>query len=989
MKTKHLIACLAAGLLALLWAGSAFAAAQTGDIRGLVVGPEGDPVEDARVVIASPSLLGTRATETAGDGSFRFISLPPGVYEIQVQKEGLKAEIRRGVRVSLDRTTTTRIGLQLATGEETVEVVAEQPVIDTTSAAISETVGAEYLDNLPVGRSYQDVIRTLPGVSGRIDYEQGGPSGGNPSVRGEGQYGNNFLLDGFSTRDPATHTFGTNVHFDAIEQITVFTDGAPAEYGEATGMIANVVTKSGTDEFHGSVGVILESSFSNPAYDWGGKDSLSAVATEAQRLKDEQAALPEEERNYDCDQDGYDFTAGSTYMILDTGLAQEVCTPKRRFFDWSLNGTLGGPLVKEKLHFFTAFEYGQGWYEPEGAPFIDLDDDGAFGAGEEFLRQTSKSHLFLGKVTWSPVSQARLSYSYLNNAQRRHNYLTSTLVQPEAQADYSSTDSVHNLNGTFYLSDSLVLEAKGMLSRGRVDVVPASGNTVDASYYDIGTGEYYGNHDSADYNRRNREGVAFSLTKYLTRALGEHQIKVGVEYHHTFESRELVYSGGYQYVTDLGYGPDEIPGTDDDMDPIAYTEYTDVGELGHHGYSPVIYGQDSWNPWPWLTVNYGLRVEQVRLTQNDGSDAVNQWMTAPRLGISWDVTRDGKTQVAFSAGRYFDPNSNDFAGWADSRSAFVFKEYTYDRATGGYELTYEQDPAGNPAHFDPELSPYHADRLILSFKRELLRDFAAGVRGIYSKTSNIPEDVIQNLDFEYLITNPEVKQRTYWGVELTAEKRMSDGLQILASYTYSQAKGTTPGNFELPSGGNIGSAGNEVGVFLDTPGGADRWDFLQSPDLAWLVDGLDGMGYASTDPETGEVTYNAQGYDGYLPYHSFHNIKVNASYTMPWKTTVGLVFELDSGHAWQKRGLVWLYGDYYSFPEGRGSRFMPPVAYFDLHLGQLIPLGKTEVEVSLDIFNLFGMSAPISYYENDNDNFGLTLYRQAPRSLKFETHFRF
>ncbi|MEZ4238256.1 MAG: Plug domain-containing protein [Myxococcota bacterium] len=104
-------------------------------------------------------------------------------------------------------------------------------------------MGEDTIQNLPVGRSFASVVNTIPGVSGRVDTQNGG-SGGSPSVRGEGGYGNNYMIDGVSTRDPATKTSGAGVNFDAIEEIQVYTDGAPAEYGQFTGMMVNVVTRT-------------------------------------------------------------------------------------------------------------------------------------------------------------------------------------------------------------------------------------------------------------------------------------------------------------------------------------------------------------------------------------------------------------------------------------------------------------------------------------------------------------------------------------------------------------------------------------------------------------------------------------------------------------------------------------------------------------------------------------------------------------------------
>ena len=930
----------------LLLAFPAFAAEQTGDLRGQVLGPDG-PAPDAHVVVAGRSLIGIQELRSGPDGRFRFLALPPGPYDLRVEKEGFRTEVRRGVTVRLGQSTSVTVRLELPTVEGDVEVTAEAPLIDTAHTAVSQTVGRDYLDKLPMGRSYQDVIKTLPGVSGRVDYEEGGTSGGNPSVRGEGQYGNNYLLDGFSTRDPSTHTFGTNVNFDSIDEITVFTDGAPAEYGNATGMIANVVSKSGTDNFHGSVGTDFEAAFSCLPWDWGG-DATAACATR---------------------------------KVLNTEAAAEVETLKRRFFDWTIYGTLGGPIVKKHLRFFFAFDYSRGWTQLEGSP-----------SGEDGvpIRQTRQSHDLLGKLTWSPTQRVQLSYSFLHNGTSIDNYDSDPLVAPEAQHDYDAPDMVHNLQGKFVRSDSLLLDAKALYSSSKVDVVPASGGTGEPSYRDIATGAFYGDAQDADLNTRSRMGASFVLTKYIQRALGEHEIKAGFEYDRVKAARNIINSGGYQYITDLGTGPDGVPGTDDDGEPIAYTEYTDAGELSHVGHTMVFYLQDKWNPIPSLTIQAGARVEGIKLFQNAGNLTIDQWMAAPRLGVSWDPTRDGKTQIAFSAGRYYDAAAVDFAEWGDTRSPYAYAYYDWDRSAGDYALSYEQNPTTNPSTFAPDLRPYSADRMTLSFRREIVRDLALGLRGVISTTTGIPEDVHVDLDtFGFEIGNPESKRRNFAGLEFTVEKKMSHGLQILASYGLSASRGTTPGNFELPSGGEIGGDGNGVGLFLDTPGDpVQREAYLSSADDAWLVDGFEGMGYYHKNDD-GTVTRNDEGWYGYLPYHSFHNVKVNASYTMPWETTVGLVMELDSGHAWQKRGYVDLYADYYSFPEGRGTRMMPPVFYMDIHLAQAIPIGQTELELSIDIFNLLDLQAPITYYENDDPMFGLVRFRQAPRSVKASVHFVF
>jgi hypothetical protein len=420
----------------------------------------------------------------------------------------------------------------------------------------------------------------------------------------------------------------------------------------------------------------------------------------------------------------------------------------------------------------------------------------------------------------------------------------------------------------------------------------------------------------------------------------------------------------------------------DHSDCYQYTVFEEVGPLGHTGNLFTAYLQDDWQPVDPLTLNVGVRADHEALYQNTGDLIFDAWMIQPRLGVAWDITKDSKTVFTLNAGRYYDLEGNTFADWGDTRSAYSYREYTYDPGSDEYYLSWVQDPAGNPATYDENLVPYHMDKLAVGFERELFPLFSMGLRGIISKTSDLSEDIdIDGSAFE--ITVPEAKWRDYRALELTAEKKFDDHWLLLASYTLSEAKGHTPGQFEVSTGGEYGSDGNQVGVYLDDVNDMDTREEYFDGGYAWLLAGLAGLGTETDDA----------GYYGYLPYHSFHQLKINGAYTFEVKNTdltAGLIYEFDSGHAWQKRGYVSLYGDYYAFPEGRGSRFMPPVNYIDLHLQAEQELkNERSVALTLEVFNLADFITPISYVENDNDTFGMVYYRQAPRSIQASLEFTY
>jgi hypothetical protein len=967
-------------------------AAETGNIRGKVLDEQGGPVPGATVTVSGPNIAGEKSTTTAADGTFQIIGLAPGVQEVHVSMSGF-APMQVGVPVRLDETAYVPVTLRMA-GTASEEVIVEEtlPVIDTTRSAISTELTSEQLQNLPVGRSYQDAVNMLPGVHGRIDSQEGGPGTGNPSVRGEGQYGNNYLVDGISTRDPATKTFGTNVNFDAVQSLQTYTDGAPAEFGQATGMLVNVVTKNGGDEHHGSLGVYLDT------------DACFA----------------------DPDQPIGDLPASCKYKVLniDTGVEEDV--PKRSYTNYEISGTAGGPIVKEKLWYFLALDAVKQdiFFESmdPAAPYDRMD-------GQGFV-----------KLTWFASSDFTLQGQLGSSGSWIDNYETSGLYSPDAQSKYKATDLSPILTGTYHPDAKTEIELKLSYLTSAIDVVPMSGDEAVASFVNQDTGQHSNNYDDFDYNDRSRVGGSLQATRVIDDFAGDHRWKLGVEAWLLRDARELIYtgpSGSFPYV-DPGTGESAV----DDYDGIQYftTEglpcdaevegqpnsncegfqtYEDVGKpLDHQGHITTAFLQDDWQPVKSLTLNLGVRVDREVLYQNDGDKVMDAIMPVPRLGLAWDITNDSKTVLTANAGRYYDLSGNSFAEWGDTRSAYIFKTFEND-GKGGYIATNIQDPETDPLvyctdkdlgdwadylvenyGYKPEdaeasidkardycqegLKPYHMDKLTLGFQREIVPLLAVGIRGILSKTVDIPEDV--DIDYDtWVISNPEEKYRDYKALELTLERKYDSRWSALVSYTLSESKGAMPGQFELSSGGQTGSNGDEVGVFLDDVSDLDARQGFYDSDLNFYMDLLYGLGRAGYYDDNGKYHEGDDaGYYGYLPYHSFHSAKANGFYTFDFGTTIGLVYEFDSGHAWQKRGLVDGYGDYFAFPEGRGSRFMPAVHYVDFRIAHKVEFGTAQsVELSVDMFNLPDLDTPITYYENDNASFGKTLYRQAPRAFRF------
>jgi hypothetical protein len=247
-------ASLRAGVFAVL-AAFGLAAAQTavaqttGKLSGVVADEAGAPLPGVTVSIASPSLIGGERSETTdAEGQYLFANLAPGEYSLKAELDGFATVEQSGVVVRLDRTAQIDVTLGSGTVTEQITVTGELPVVDVQQTSQGQVFQQEYLAKASIGsggRNYLSVIGQTAGVAGT----------GNVRVFGSTGAENAFLIDGINTTDPVTSTFGTNFNFDAIQEISFTTGGFDAEYGGATGGLVNLVTKSGGNDFSGSLDV--------------------------------------------------------------------------------------------------------------------------------------------------------------------------------------------------------------------------------------------------------------------------------------------------------------------------------------------------------------------------------------------------------------------------------------------------------------------------------------------------------------------------------------------------------------------------------------------------------------------------------------------------------------------------------------------------------------------------------------------------------------
>ena len=296
------------GLLA-LGAGMAYGQAISGNILGTVIDSQGAVVVDAEVTATNTATDVVATAKSNGTGQYRFDNLSAGTYRVTAKAAGFKA-ISEMVTVELNKTGTRNLTLTPGATTETVEVSGVPPVLDTTSAQIQTTFSSKELGDLPGGGSGSGVIN-LSLLDAGVATSGGIGVGTGPSISGQRPRNNNFTVEGVDNNSKSVTGPLLQLPNDSVDQFTVLQNQFAAEFGHSSGGQFNQTIKSGTNAFHGR------------AYEYFENRNLNAI--------DSQVALSQ----------------------VSSGL--KPFNP--RFDDNRFGGQFGGPIIKNKLFFFTNWEY--------------------------------------------------------------------------------------------------------------------------------------------------------------------------------------------------------------------------------------------------------------------------------------------------------------------------------------------------------------------------------------------------------------------------------------------------------------------------------------------------------------------------------------------------------------------------------------------------------------------------------------------------------
>lgn len=684
-------------------AGTVVAQETTGSVVGTVTSEDGAPLAGVTVQIEDIERGVQRFAVSGRTGSYVVAALTPASYQLTASLEGFRT-ITRSVEVELGRTVGLDIGMTVGAFSDEIEVSGEVPILDVTSTVSGFTTTTDdLLSRIPVQREATQIAMLAPGTFAADNFWQEPsrmglhtPGQGFVSFSGSSYGENSYQVNGLNITNFRTMMGSTFVPMEFVDEVQVKTGGYEAEFGRSTGGVINMVTKSGTNTFHGGLS----------AY-W------------------EPEALQEQEPD--------------TYESHNQEESRE---------NLEANASLGGPILRDRLFFFGFVRYSDtAFTDFYTGGHADLHETSTPYWGAKLDWHMASNHRLEGTYFSDDVdvdftrsgydSETRTPLDPWGTGVRRrggHNIIlkyTGVLGDNflvAAQAGRNEFDRTNFTNG-----DECPLVED---DRGEITTYPGCFVRI-----------YRGNDSDL------REAFRVDLDWFV----GKHNLRAGADYELNVSSAEEDYSGGAYYYYFLNGAPDQDP--EDYFVPdlpwdqnLAYKEiWANGGSFDIN--SSAAYVQDSWSVTPYLTFNLGVRWERYENKNGLGGTFIetnDQW--APRVGAIWNPSGNGRSKLYASFGTYHLPVSAQASIWMAGAFNYTSTYYTFDgnlEADGspvslGDELLHipwadglTPDPKETVAE---NVVPMSQNEVILGYEQRLGDNWNVGVRGVARWYDQVIED---------------------------------------------------------------------------------------------------------------------------------------------------------------------------------------------------------------------------------------------------------
>jgi hypothetical protein len=844
--------------LAIVWfQGTTYAQTTTGSIFGTVMDSTGAVVPQVEVTATNVATNFAKTATTGESGHYQIPYLPLGSYRVEVTAAGFKKFTQSGIVLEVDRNARVDPRLEVGAVTEIVDVKADAPLVETTNATLGHTVSNAEIINLPlVNRNVYSLLDLTPGVDNTQSENDFGPQGQETSINGSangGLGGVQYTLDGGSNNMGLRNAGNPAPNPDAVQEFRVTTHNFDAEYGRFAGGVVNVVTKSGTNAFHGSLFEFLRN------------DKLNAM----------------------------EWSATSK-------------APLRRN---QFGGTIGGPVKKDRLFFFASYSglrQQQSEFDRSARVPTTLQRQGDYSATSITVRDPLTRQPFPG----NRIPAARFDPAAVNILEKwvPQANLPGEFVEVQEPAPYTNNEGVgkidyyisrsHQLTGSYFINKGETVEVlissgnlpwtervltwqqQNLNARETWTLSPAAVNQFQVSYVrhiggrlntpQISLGDFGSTYQIQGPKALPRIGVRgyfnlytaiagplagsnyYQVKDMMTITRGRHSLKIGFEesLEKTYQMTELDNYGRFDFRdgnTGDGFA-DFLLGLPREIRQDAPVYKTD------DGWYTGMFVQDEFRVHPRVMLNLGLRYE-IQFPLTDPQDRKNTFQAgvqstvvptaplgllfpgdpgisraiirpdknnfAPRIGVAWDPSGNGRTSVRAGFGVYYGSMGGNMSNGTADRPPFTLR-YVFDRP-GTLANPYLYEPGGrspfpyfysqsNPVFYptpisvkgrDPDFRWPYTYQLNFSVQRQVTSDFSMTAAYVSSLSHKLPTD----LDINYPVFGPGATasnynsrrpfreytdismlqsraNSAYHGLQLSAEKRMSRNFSFKGYYTF-------------------------------------------------------------------------------------------------------------------------------------------------------------------------------------------------------------
>lgn len=798
-----------------------------GTILGTVTDQQGAVIPGATVTVTNKETGFNRTVVSGDNGTFRFTGLPVGEYSVKVEKEGFAAKINETVQVSAGTDSDLTFELGAGSVAAVVDVTSAGEILDTTQSQVSKTITQRQILELPGRNTLTGLALLNPGV---LPNQNGRPGSGF-AVNGNRTRSNNFTIDGANNNDQSLSTPRQSLPPEAIQEFQIITNTFAAEFGRNAGSYINQITRSGTNEFHGT-----------GFYTWNG-NGVDALTTNQERA----------------------FRAN-----LAAGDSEQVALRKARSVtvDNIYGFTLGGPIVKNHTFFFTSLDFqdfrttvssasraaltqqaiqrlqlpGRTGLVPASLNYLTsnfpaANDPTSFGnitlTGNLAITcpASDPSCNVLPIQTYNRTLNSGIPYGndfgrwlmkintrLFKNDQLSFRYLYDKSTDPGNPTSLPGQEVGSNLrNDSFTVNDSLVIspkwvnEARFTYSRRDFQTVEDLGIAFSVS--GIANALTIGNQNLPQYRTDN----VYEITDNVSYTPSNHAFKLG--YNLLIYKLASFFAPGSRGVVSYASLPDFLRDTN-----ATFSQFAGDGLTDATTYENSWFAQDDWRINPDLTLNLGMRYEYVTAPFGFFSNAkpdINNF--APRLGFAWNPKDilDGKAVLRGGFAISYDQVFQNIL-LNNSRNFPRGVNVSFTNITGQRPFVNLPAPP-SPSSFtgDPLLLPIRlfspnerlkqpmSKQVTLGVQYQLFDDYVFKADYIGTFGSNLVREIETNYGFTTaaggtglrldptrgsILVGQGQANSTYHAGQFTFEKRLTEinmfgrnigGLQFNANYTFS------------------------------------------------------------------------------------------------------------------------------------------------------------------------------------------------------------